>query len=155
MARSIARGNKVVILLTSAPSNLAAPTQAELTAGTDISADVAAINGFEQQTSIIDEESLATRTNTQTPGVISFGDNSLEFYDQGATTTVKDLFTQDDAVWLAFLVAGQAESSPSEIWPVTVAAPPRTMHGQDINQQQKFRVPFAVTAAPTDGTQAA
>ena len=149
------KGNKKVIWLASAPSDSDAPTQAELAAGTDLTAhvDPSSFSGFSTTTSTSEIETLATTAVEKIADKISPDDSSMTFYKPYGQTTVWDLFARGTTGYVAICVDGLGSGKPSAIYPVEVLE--RTwVHGTGV---QTFRVDFNITTASPndDGTQGA
>ena len=147
------RGNSKWVVLTAAPSTQTAPTQAELTAGVDISADFATLSGFQKDVALTSDPSLATTTDYQSVQNASFPASSFDLYRREASTTVFDIFVEGTSLWLANIIEGQAATKPSQVWPVEVAS--RTDLNARFGQTRHFRVAFAIKDGPHEGVQAA
>jgi hypothetical protein len=117
---------------------------AELTAGTDISPDFAAITGFTPEVGIIESPSLATTVDYQTVGITTFGTNSIDLYEDDASTVVYALFAQGTIGYMAICVHGKTATKAVEVWKLQVSGRNR-VHDR-FGQQRVFRVVFAVTA---------
>lgn len=147
------RGTSKWLVLTSAPANVAAPTQIELNAGVDISADVAGVSGFEKDVSLSSDPSLATTTDYQTVQNTSFPASYFDLYRRENSTTVFDIFPEGTSLWLVAVIEGQGATKPSEVWPVVVAN--RTDLHARFGQSRHYRTHYAIKAGPHPGTQAA
>lgn len=147
------RGVTKWLALTSAPSSLSAPTAAELDAGTDLSPDIAAVNGFERDVSFGTSPSLATTTDFQSVDSASYPASGFDLYRREASTTIYDIFDEGTDLWLVACIEGRGTGNPTQVWPVDVAN--RTdLHGR-FGQRRQYRVQCAIKADPTEGTEAA
>jgi hypothetical protein len=148
-----AKGNKIVAYLAAAPVSLAAPTQVELTAGTDVTCEIdpAGISGFSVSTSNLSNPTLCSTFEAQTPDTRTPDDSSMVFYAKYSIYATFDLFPEGDTGYIAILPEGQAATRLSEIWPVQVTS--RTWLHE--TGTQKYRIDFAITGEPVQGIQAA
>lgn len=71
-------------------SNIAAPTVAELNAGTDLTGLITpdGLVGFEPETGDVDNSKLNSTFNTTSPGRVSYSGTLLRFHKQTGTDTV-------------------------------------------------------------------
>ncbi len=129
-----------------AVASLAAPSRAEVTAGTDLTPAVAAINGFQFSNSPIMTPKLSTTFTTQIPGEDTSPTSSLDFYDDDADDAIRDALTKGTTGFLVFMPYGDVPGARAEVWPaITTGANDQwTMS----NEAAKFQVAFAITEAP-------
>ena len=154
-ARQITRGRGKAIFLASAPTDLAAPTQAELTAGTDLTPSVRAIDGFDVDVADLDTADLSDDFDKTGNGTSSAPSSSITLYrDDTGTPAMLTALAADTVGWLAFLYNGQASTEPSKIWPVQVKVQ-NTRDLQAMNEAPTVVVQFGLQGTPTEGTQAA
>ncbi|MEM9710596.1 MAG: hypothetical protein AAGA17_00150 [Actinomycetota bacterium] len=154
-ARTITRGRGVAIFLASAPSDLAAPTQAELTAGTALTPSVRAIEGFDENVADLDTADLSDDFDKTGNGTTSAPSSSITLYrDDDGVAAMRTALAEDTVGWLAFLYDGQAETKDSKIWPVQVKKQ-NTRDLQVMNEAPTVVVQFGLQGSPTEGVQAA
>lgn len=144
MARFFRRGVSKVRFLPAVAGT--SPTRAELTAGTDLSPAVAAINGFSLTNSPITTPDLATNFDSQIDGPDAAGDSSLNFYDDDATTTIRTAVAKGTAGFIVLMPYGDVPAKRCEKWPVKSTG---------VNDEwsldaaaAQFQVGFAVTGKP-------
>ena len=144
MARFFRRGvSKIKFLPAVAGSS---PTRAEITAGTDLSPAIAAINGFQFSNSPIVTPDLATAFDSQIVGPDAAGDSSLNFYDDDATSTIRTAVAKGTAGFIVLFPYGDVPTKRCEKWPVTSTGV-NDEWSLDATAGQ-FQVGFAVTAVP-------
>lgn len=130
-------------------SNPAAPTFSELDAGTEITRDIAEVNGFTVSSDFIETPDLATRFVSKVPGRITADDSSLTFYadeDRGSGD-VAVLLPRDTEGYLVFADAGLA-SGVGDVFHVKVGSN-STMRSTD--DTVKRSVTFAILTEPSEG----
>lgn len=145
MARFFRRGKSKIHFLP-AVADLAAPTRVEITAGDDLSPQVAEINGFELSNSPIPTPNLADQFTPQIDGEDTVADSSLIFYDDDASSTVRTLLAKGTAGFLLMLPYGDVPTKRGEVWPVkTTGVNDQWSIGND---PARFAVGFAITEVP-------
>lgn len=152
MGRYMRRGvTKVAFVPTI--SNKAAPTQAEINAGTDLEADLGEINGAAFANSPIETPNLLDTFTPKIVGVDEAEDPDLLFYERDDATTIWAALAKGTTGYLVFMPTGQASTKPSDVWPVRVGS--RARQYSVGNDPARFRVVFSTTDPPVEGTQAA
>lgn len=149
MARFMRKGTTRVFFVTTLTLN--APTDTEVIAGTELTDDIAEMNGFTFSNSPIQTPDLGTKFVGQIPGEDSTEDSSLVFYEDDASTTIKDALVKDTNGYIVIFPQGTAGASPAngdnvEAWPVTVSSNARKYTAG--NEAAQFEVKFATTAPP-------
>lgn len=155
MADALTDGN---IRVSSVPSiaNIAAPTTAELNAGTDLTPLITpdGLIGFEPDTAAVDNAKLNSTFNTQQPGRASWSGTALRFVRQTGTDTVRNTLARGYVTNIVVRRAGVpyttawAASQSVEVYPV--AAGQRKILAPAANEVEKYEVPFFVTSSPND-----
>lgn len=132
----------------------AAPTAAELAAGTDMSKAVTNIENFDTSVEAIEQAVLAYVQNIQIDGPVSFGDAALTFLDDDGTAG------GDSAVYVATNTAlaegatgyvvlaknGFVATKKVEVWPVRVMT--KNAQWTTDNEMAKKVARFAITGVP-------
>ena len=145
MARYFRRGKSLMKFLP-AIANLNAPTNAEITAGTDLTPSIADIGNFSFSNNPINTPDLATVFVTQIPGEDSADSPTLTFYDDDTATTIRTALAKGAAGYLVLMPYGQVSTKRCEVWPVTSTGVADEWSAG--NDPARFAVTFAVTAAP-------
>lgn len=139
-------------------ANPAAPTAAELAAGTDLSAAVAAIGGFETALNRINQPVMKYAEELQIDGPQTFADASMTLLEDDGTGADADSTARQDAYlaldeqstgWMALapkkggtLIAGD----DVEMWPFRVGARNRGWGLE--TEASRYVVQFAITGKP-------
>lgn len=146
MGRFFRRGVSEIHFLP-AVADPAAPTAAEVSAGTDLSIDVAEINGFELTNSPIPTPNLASGFTPQIEGEDTTPDSSLTFYDRNDDTTIRDALAKGTAGYILLAPYGNTVGERAEVWEVK---------SNGVNDQwsmgndpARFMVPFSISSVPT------
>lgn len=137
-------------------ANTAAPTTAELNAGTLLQSTLipTGLEGFENTTADVDNTSLASTFDTVLPGRQSFaGGTGLVLKKQDATDTVFNLLSVPGTNGYIVIRDGVANTTAwtaadkVEVYPIRTAS--HTMLGRgESNSLLRYRVPTKITAAP-------
>lgn len=129
-------------------ANKAAPTSAELSAGTDLTAEVASVSGFMVQSATVDAPDAGSRFTPKTPGRITADDSSLTIYlNEAGTTDVRTLLSRDQAGFVVIYPEGIDTGKTCDIFPVKVTGMPKS---QDIEANATVEVQFVVTSIPEE-----
>lgn len=132
-------------------ASLNAPTVANITAGEDLTPDLAEIAGFEFTNSPIVTPDMATTFSTQIPGEDTAAESSMTFYEDDAVDDIMTTLAKGTDGFIVIFPQGTATGAVSagdiaEVWPVTVASNSRQYTAE--NEAAKFRVMFSVTSEP-------
>jgi hypothetical protein len=147
MRRGIAR---IYWLLTVADP-VAGPTRAELTAGDDVTDNVAAVSGFTSSTTTIPTPDMGTRFEATIPGPITVADSSLRFYDDEDSEEIEELFVPETTGYVYFMRKGDKPTSATgDLFPARVSS--RTPNYTVGNEPADNTVAFALTAPPSYDT---
>lgn len=147
MARIVFEENYAVYWLDTAPSNPAAPTVAELTAGTDITAYIPK-DGFAPGVSNnrVAAGDLSTAFDAEIMGSHGAQLSVTAFMDDGATNEAFDTFGVRGATGAFVAIwdgGGPVASSKCFVWPYVEAGSPQ-LPTTAANERQTFTAEFAV-----------
>jgi len=124
------------------------PTRVEITAGVDLTPQLAAATGFEIANSPIDTPDLIDSFTPSIPGEDKPGTPSLTFYEQfGATDAIRTSQAKDTAGFLYVAPHGDVATYPTEIWRVNIASNNRTLTVVE-NEAAKYVVQYSPTSRP-------
>jgi len=128
-------------------ANPAAPSRAEINAGTNLTGFVAGIEGFSLNNSPITTPDLSTTFDSQIDGPDATDDSALVFYDDNVSTTVRTALAKGTAGFILLMPYGDVATKRCEVWPVksTGYNDQWTLDAE----AAKARCGFAVTAVPT------
>ena len=146
MAKFMRRGRAAVYFLPTVAG--AVPTTAEVTAGTNLSARIADINGWVLESTRIDTPDLASRFVSNIPGEQTTADSTLTLYaDDAATDAIKTALATDTAGYIYIAHSGTGVGKKADLFPVRVSSV-----GNEYsmgNDAARFVVSFAITAPPS------
>jgi len=145
MARFFRRGISAVKFAPAVAGT--SPTRAEITAGTDLSAQVSGIGGFALNNSPIATPDLATSFDSQIDGPDTTDNSSLNFYDDDASATIRTSQAKGTAGFILLFPYGDTVGKRVEKWPVKSTGV-NDQWGLDATAAQ-FQVGYAVTAKPS------
>lgn len=130
-------------------SNKAAPTRPELNAGTDLTREIQAIEGFMTSSEQVETPDADTRFTSTIPGRISAEDSSLTFYADNTGTDARSLLPRDTAGFIVVLDGGDVTGRKMDVFPVRVSSvgKARSVEGSDAATVQ---VQFAITSEPAE-----
>ena len=137
-------------------ANLAAPTTAELNAGTLLQSTLVptGLEGFENSIADVDNTSLASTFDTKLPGRKSFSGTGLVLKKQDGTDTVFNLLTVDNTNGFIVIRTGIPEStawaasqSPLGVHPIRTGGWTWVGIGE-ANSVLRYRVFTPITSAP-------
>lgn len=139
-------------------ASIAAPTTAEVTAGTDLTPQLADIAGFTFANNPIPTPDMATTFTSQVGGEDTAEASSLTFYEDDTTNPIMTTLAKGTTGYVLLYpkTAGATPASGDklEVWPVTVTSQAREWSTG--NDPARFVVSFAVTSVPNqNATQAA
>lgn len=125
---------KILFLTTIAAATLAA-TRAEMTAGTDLSDEVADLAGWNISAEDIATPGLSDFTGS-VPGRTSVDASTITFYADELGEDVRTVLTPGLAGFIVIMDAGDIEGGVMDVFPVRVKAvgKPRTVTGQNASQ---------------------
>lgn len=136
-------------------SNIAAPTVAELNAGTALTSTLvpSGLEGFENTTADVDNTSLASTFDTTLPGKSSFSGPALLLKKQDGTDTVYNALTTPGTNGYIVIRDGVAQATAwtiadkVEVYPVRTGRHSMVGRGES-NTVLKYRVPVKITSDP-------
>lgn len=143
MARKIQRGN-VKIKFLPACANVHAPTVTEIAAGTDITTEVAELDGWTFNATQIDTPDMGTRQTKKIPGPDEAADSSFTIYEDDTTNPLRALLAKDVVGFVVFtgLKALVTAGSEVDVFPVQVSGNNRLYSAG--NEAARFRVQFSI-----------
>ncbi len=153
MSRYIPSGVAKVVFAPSV-SSLAAPTQAEITAGTVLTvagttaaAGLVEMSGWETAPSDVEVPDVSSRFTAKIPGRTGTSDASCTFYDDDASTTIRTALAEGTAGYMIIMRQGGTTGKPCAVYPCKVNALNDSQIGSD-NKAQTFMASFSITSSP-------
>ena len=136
-------------------ANIAAPTVAELNAGTLLQSTLVptGLEGFENTTAEVDSTSLASDFDTKLPGRKSLSGTGLVLKKQDGTDTVFNLLSVPNTNGYIVIRDGVAQATAwtvadkVEVYPIRTATH-NTVGRGEANSVLRYRIPTTVTSVP-------
>lgn len=128
-------------------SSKAAPTSAELTAGTDLTGEVAKVSGFVATGNTVDVPDAKNLFTGKVPGRSTADNSSLELYVSSTSTDSRSLLTEGTNGYIAIFPEGIHTGNLVDIWPVRITSASKP---NDIEVGATLMVEFAVTSKPAE-----
>ena len=153
MADSLGDGRTRVMWVTSI-SNIAAPTAAELNAGTNLTPYITpdGVVGFEPDTADVDVSALDSTFDTKVAGRGSFSGTLLRFKKQTGTDAIYNMLTRDTAGFVVIrrdvsAATTNTTGDKDEVYPSVLGEvrnlPPAA------NEIHKYEVPIKISSSPS------
>lgn len=145
--RYFARGlTKIYYCLTIV--SIAAPTRAELNAGTDLSREVAEVNGWDITSEEIETPDLATSFTSKIPGSLSVGDSSINMYADDNGADARGVLPRGTIGNIVMLYGGDIPASKMDVFPIKVRSVGKPISLGD--DAATVNLQFSITAAPAE-----
>lgn len=125
-----------------------AVTRAEINAGTDLSGEVAAVDGWTVSSNQIDTPDVNNRFRAKIPGPIEAADSSLTFYADPSGADVRTLLPRDTAGYIVRMDGGDVTGRKMSVFPVKVASQNKLM-GTD-EEAGRIEIAFTITRVPAE-----
>lgn len=123
------------------------PTRAELNAGTDLTREIAEMEGWTTTSETIDTPDMVSRFVSSIPGAITAEDSSLTFYADEDSDDVRVVFPRDTAGYIVWMDSGDVPAATMDIFPVQVASAPKV---RSMDNATMIRVDFNITREPVE-----
>ena len=138
---------------------LATPTTAQITAGTNLTPQIAEVAGFTFTNNPISTPDMDTAFVSQIGGEDTGEASSMTFYElKGGTDSIHDAQTKGLNGYICIFYAGLAGGTPAsgdkmEVWPITITSNARVYSAG--NEAAQYRVAYAITGVPVAAVQGA
>jgi hypothetical protein len=134
-------------------SNYLSPSRAELNAGTDLTPEVAAIEGWSVESGEIDTPDFKNRFTAKIAGRIEAEDSSITMYATPNGVDSRAIMPRDQTGYIVWFDGGDVAGYKMDVYPVTVRAVSRqrASEGEAARSQHQFsitRVPAENVAVP-------
>src|SRR4051812_8019105 len=132
MAGYMRRGRSRYYYIPSIASSTLAPTVAEITAGTHLSAKnipnlLVGVEGFSPESTFIEVEAFASEQTLKLPGSEQTADSRLTFLDDDTSNPFRTLLSRGVSGFLMFSPTGAITAGTKvDVFPITVGGKPRT-----------------------------
>lgn len=125
-----------------------AVTRVEINAGTDLSGEVAALDGWTVTSGQIDTPDVNSRFRSKIPGPIEAEDSSLTLYADPSGSDVRDLLPRDTIGFVIRMDGGDVAGRKMSVFPVKVASQNKLM-GTD-EEAGRIEISFTITSIPAE-----
>lgn len=147
--RYIRPGISVVYYLPTA-ADYTALTRQELDGGTDLTAEISEVSGFNATSESVETPDWASRFTSKVPGMISAEDSSITFYGSVDTDDVRAVLPRDTTGFIVFMDGGDVPTQSMDVYPVTVASLSKAKSNSD---PVTIEVAFTITDEPAEDTE--
>ena len=135
-------GTTKVVVLPSIASLSAGATRLEINAGSDVSGDVASINGFQINSNQLDTPDLGGRFTKRIPGRLVADDSSITFYADVAGADIRTVLSRDQITYLGIMDGGDVAGRKADYFKVTVASVGKV---RDLEDAPRLTVMFTIS----------
>lgn len=145
--RYYARGlTKIYYVLTIV--TITAPSRAELNAGTDLSPEVAEVNGWEITSEEIETPDLATSFTSKIPGSLSVSDSSINLYADDNGADARGILPRGTLGNIVMLYGGDVAASKMDVFPIKVRSVGKPISLGD--DPSTVNIQFSITRTPAE-----
>lgn len=132
-----------------------APAVSEVTGGTELTPELAEINGFNFSNSPIDTPDMGTSFVSKIPGEDTVGDSDMSFYEHTDSNPIKTALAKGTTGNVVIFYAGTDADDPAaadecDVWPATVASNSRSYSAG--NEAAMYQIVFTLTSEPVTET---
>lgn len=130
------------------------PTAAEVNAGTELTDQIAEINGFNFANSPIETPDMGSSFVSKIPGEDTVGDSDMSFYEDKTSNPIKTALSKGTSGYVVIFFAGTAGAGAvaagddADVWPAIVASNSRLYTAG--NEAAKYQVVFTLTREPAN-----
>jgi hypothetical protein len=141
------KGTTQIFFLPTIASAALLPTTAEITAGTELTDGINAIDGFTLENSPIETPDMASTFVSKIGGDDSAADSSLTFYEDSVLDDTETDLAKGTSGYIVIFSKGQSPSAKGmDVFPVTVVSNSKAYTTD--NEAAKITVQFTITARP-------
>ena len=145
-SRYFRRGITVVYWVPTIASK-SAPTRSELNAGTDLSGEVADIDGWQVTSNTVDTPALASLFTGKINGATEADNSSLTFYSDLGSVDVRSLLQRGTRGFVVWMDEGDTTGLLMDVFPVQVISAPKQ---RGLDDPARIMIQFAVTSEPAE-----
>lgn len=129
-------------------ADIQSPTRSEMNAGTDLSREIAEIDGWSVSSNQIQTPDFATRFVSQIAGRIEAADSNLTFYASEDSVDVRALLPRDTDGFMMWLDGGDTPGNKADVYPVTVTSVSKMRSAGA--EAARIQVGFSITREPAE-----
>ena len=147
MARFNRKGITKIYYLPTIASTALLPTSAEITAGTDYTDKINAIEGWSLENSPIETPDMASTFVSKIGGDDSAADSSLTMYEDSALDDIETDLAKGTTGFIVIFSKGKTPSAKGmDVFPITVVSNSKAYTAD--NEAAQITVQFTITARP-------
>lgn len=147
MARFTRKGIVNIYWVPTIASAALLPTSAEITAGTDYTEQISAIDGFSLENSPIETPDMASTFVSKIGGDDSAADSSLTMYEDSVLDDIETDLAKGSSGYVVIFSKGKTPSSKGmDVFPATVVSNSKAYTAD--NEAAQITVQFTITARP-------
>jgi hypothetical protein len=135
------------VLWVPAIANKAAPSRAELNAGTALEGETGAMGGWQTTSATVPTPALGSRFTPVVGGEITAADSSLTFWASKDGDDVRTLLNREDAGFVVWMDEGDVEAQTMDVFPVTVTSQAKV---RELDSAAQIMAQFAITSEPAE-----
>jgi hypothetical protein len=128
-------------------ANTAAPTRAEINAGTDLTPEIATTGNWGIISGTIDAPDLATTFTAQIGGKVTIDGPTIDMYADGTSTDVRTLLPRGTVGFILKLPEGDVAGRKADVFAVKVLAQAKPTN---FTNPSVIQLQFAVTKNPNE-----
>lgn len=136
------------VYLIPAVASETAVTRAEITAGTDLTGEIADVSGWSVTGQMINTPDWGSRFISQISGRTSAENSSITFYADKAGVDIRTVLSRGDRTHILFCDGGDVTSYKADLFAVEVTSVGKVRTGSDGALQ--ITISFAITRVPTE-----
>lgn len=141
------KGTTKIYYLPTIASTTLIPTTAEVTAGTDYTGQINAIDGWSLENQPIETPDMASTFVSKIGGDDSAADSSLTFYEDSTLDTIETDLAKGTSGYIVIFSKGKTTGNKGmDVYPITVVSNSKAYTAD--NEAAKITVQFTITDRP-------
>ncbi|MFC8658451.1 hypothetical protein ACFUCT_25090 [Streptomyces parvus] len=128
-------------------ASLAAPTRAEIDAGTALEGETGAMEGWQTTSETFPTPALGSRFTPVVGGAITAADSSLTFWASKDADDVRTLLIREATGYIVWMDEGDVPAQTMDVYPVTVTSQAKV---RELDSAAQIMCQFAITSEPQE-----
>ncbi|MFC7892682.1 hypothetical protein [Streptomyces sp. NPDC057381] len=128
-------------------ANKAAPTRAEINAGTELADEVSAMSGWQTTSGTVPTPALGSRFTPVVGGEITASDSSLTFWASKTADDVRTLLIREATGFVVWMDEGDVPGQTMDVFPVSVTSQAKI---RELDGASQIMAQFAITSEPSE-----
>ena len=124
------------------------PTRAEITAGTNVTAEIADLSGWQVRADMIATPDLASRFVSQIAGRTKAEQSSITYYADKTGNDIRTVNPRGQTGYIVFMDGGDVANGKMDVYPVEVAAVGKARSTGD--QALQVTIDYAIVGPPAE-----